>query len=74
MEAGKCGIPIEPENAEELAAAVRRLADDRGLLREMGANGRRHVTENFDRIELAKRFLEVAEELVGSRRGATRAH
>jgi glycosyltransferase involved in cell wall biosynthesis len=74
VEAGKCGIPVEPENAEELAAAVLRLADDRGLLREMGANGRRHVTESFDRVELAKRYLEVIEELVGSRPGATRAH
>ena len=74
VEAGTCGIPIEPENAEELAAAALRLADDRALLREMGANGRRHVTENFDRVELAKRYLEVIQELVGSRRGATRAH
>ena len=61
VEAGTCGIPIEPENVEELAAVVLRLADDRALCRVLGANGRRHVTENFNRAEFAKRYLEVIE-------------
>jgi glycosyltransferase involved in cell wall biosynthesis len=53
----KAGLLFEPENAEALAAAVRRLADDRGEAARLGENGRRAAREQFDRRALAARYL-----------------
>lgn len=66
LDAAGAGIGIVPQDANELAAAVRRLAADPELARGLGESGRRYVEENFDRARLAERysaFLEqVAEE------------
>ena len=56
-----CGIAFEPGNDAELAAAVVRLADDRGECRRLGGNGRRYVLEHFDRRTLAHEYLEILE-------------
>ena len=64
IEDGGCGIPIEPESAEELAASVLCLAGDPKRRREMGRKGRRFVTENYDRARLADDYLILMEELV----------
>jgi glycosyltransferase involved in cell wall biosynthesis len=61
-EAG-AGIGIEPENADELAEAVRRLADDRKLYARLAAAGPGYVAANFDRLDLAGRFLALLETL-----------
>jgi len=50
------GICIEPENAQQLADAVLRLASDPEMLRSMGAKGRAFVIDNFDRDQLALRY------------------
>jgi glycosyltransferase involved in cell wall biosynthesis len=50
------GLCIEPENAEELAAAVRTLADDRERARAMGLAGRRYVETHYDRRKLAGEY------------------
>lgn len=51
------GIAIVPEDAEQLAAALLRLAADPVLAREMGLSGRRFVQANFDRSVIATRYL-----------------
>lgn len=56
------GIPFEPQNAEALAQAVRRLADSPALCTELGENGYRHVAEHFDRSVLAERYETVLRE------------
>jgi glycosyltransferase involved in cell wall biosynthesis len=56
VEAAGCGVPIEPENAAELAAVVTRLAGELVLCRAMAARGREYVTREFDRAALAARF------------------
>jgi glycosyltransferase involved in cell wall biosynthesis len=53
------GVCIEPENAEQLAHAVERLADDRAWGRRLGDAGRRHVLRHFDRDELSNDYLAV---------------
>ncbi len=50
------GIAIEPENVEQLVAAILSLADSTTLRHELGAKGRRYVEANFDRTILADRF------------------
>lgn len=66
VEGERCGIAVEPENAAELAAALRRLRDDPELARELGENGRRAAETRFDRRKAALRMLSVLE-LVAAR-------
>jgi len=56
IEAAQSGLCIEPQNADELARCVARLADKPELCKELGQNGRRYVAEHFDRQMLAARY------------------
>ena len=64
-EAAGCGFPIEPENPAALAEAVRRLAADPALTKEMGRRGRQVVVERYDRSKLAGEFLTILEQVAG---------
>ena len=66
----QAGIAITPESAEELAAAVTRLADDPALAARLGANGRQHVLAHFDRSTLAARYIGILETAVARYRKA----
>jgi len=59
----KAGLLFEPENADALAAAVKRLADDRGEAVALGENARRAARDKFDRRVLAERFLALLEQV-----------
>lgn len=59
IDAGKCGIPIEPENHEELAQAVMRLYRDKDFARVLGENGRTFAMENYSRGRLADTYLQM---------------
>jgi glycosyltransferase involved in cell wall biosynthesis len=67
MEAGGAGIAITPESAEELAAAVTRLADDPAFAAQLGESGRGFVAQEFDRRVLAERLLGEMQALVAAR-------
>ena len=56
---GQAGVVFEPGNAASLSAAVLALVQQPALARELGANGRRFVTAQFDRRVLARRFETV---------------
>lgn len=56
VETASAGLAIEPENAEELAEALLKLADSPDLGRRLGESGYRYVTEHFDRTALAAQF------------------
>lgn len=43
-----CGICVDPDNAEEVATAIRYLLDHPDAARQMGENGRRAVKEEFN--------------------------
>jgi glycosyltransferase involved in cell wall biosynthesis len=64
IERAGCGIPVEPENPEQLAAAVHHLAECPDLAHEMGAKGLACVAREYDRRVLAARFADVISELV----------
>jgi glycosyltransferase involved in cell wall biosynthesis len=66
VERAGCGIPIKPENPEQLAAAVRYLADRPEFAREMGARGRAYVAREHDRRVLAGRLADALAELVSA--------
>lgn len=59
VEDGRCGLFVEPENHEELAATVLRLYHDRELTKTLGINGKRFVETNYNREALAEKYLKV---------------
>lgn len=67
VEAGKAGIFVEPENAEALQQAILVLANDPGLCRELGENGRLHVRAHFSRAQTAHRYIKLLEGIKNER-------
>lgn len=68
VEEAKAGLAIVPEDDAALAAALVRLADDRAFAATLGENGRSFVTAQFDRKSLAKRYLDILQSLVDTRK------
>ncbi len=67
LDSAGAGIAIVPEDADQLAAAVRRLADDPAEAAALGEAGRRHVREHFDRARLAAHYAGFLEEVAAGR-------
>jgi len=67
IEEGNSGITIEPENAEELAAAVVALADNKDRYDKYAENGYQYVSKYYDRKVLAKRLEDIMLSLVVSK-------
>ena len=63
IEEGNSGLCIEPENAEQLAEAIVKIADNKELNCKLGGNGRRYVEKFFDRTVLANRFEKIMVDL-----------
>jgi len=64
IERAAAGVCIEPENAAQLAAAIRSLAADPARCRQFGEAGRRFVQREFLRESLAQRYAELLARLV----------
>jgi glycosyltransferase involved in cell wall biosynthesis len=67
LEQAGAGIFIEPGNAGELVAAVRKLKKDPELLRRFGAKGLEHVRMHYDRDKLAEDYLNLLIRMTESR-------
>ncbi|HEY5387414.1 MAG TPA: glycosyltransferase family 4 protein [Thermoleophilia bacterium] len=61
IRAADCGVVFAPDDDAALTAAVERLADDPEEGRRLGRNGRRFVTEHYDRRRLAHEYLAILE-------------
>jgi len=59
VETSGAGEFVLPEDAPAMVEAIKRLSADREQLRRMGARGRNYVINNYDRVELAKQYLEL---------------
>jgi colanic acid biosynthesis glycosyl transferase WcaI len=59
VERSGAGVVVAPEDPDALAAAVIALARDRVATKAMGARGLSFARLNYDRTELALRYLEV---------------
>ncbi|HXM57662.1 MAG TPA: glycosyltransferase family 4 protein [Candidatus Dormibacteraeota bacterium] len=57
IEDSGAGLVVPPERPEQLAAAIRRLADDPRLAVELGAAGRRLVERDYSWSAIAERWL-----------------
>ena len=58
VEHGANGLLVPVGNVEELAAAIKRLGEDPGARRAMGAAGRRRAEERFDEREVVRIVLD----------------
>jgi len=58
------GLLVDPGSPEALAAALRRLADDRALARELGRRGREAVAERYGANAMAEATLAVYRRLL----------
>jgi glycosyltransferase involved in cell wall biosynthesis len=58
------GVAIEPENASQLAEAVKELADDKKKYQAFCENGRKYVEKYFNRSVLADRYLKVMSDII----------
>lgn len=65
VEGSGAGIFVPPGDADALAQAIRRLADDPQLGKSMGVRGREVVEYRFDRARLAQQLAEVIESMGG---------
>jgi colanic acid biosynthesis glycosyl transferase WcaI len=53
------GVFVPPEDVPAMTDAIQRLAQDPVSCRDMGRRGRAYVQENFDRRQLADRYLAI---------------
>jgi glycosyltransferase involved in cell wall biosynthesis len=58
VQAAGAGVPVEPGSGARLAEGVRQAMNS-DALEQMGASGRSFVEENYDRAEMAQRYLRV---------------
>ncbi|MEQ8820889.1 MAG: glycosyltransferase family 4 protein [Sumerlaeia bacterium] len=58
----RCGVRVDPDNAEAFAAAVRELASDPDETRAMGERGRAYFERHFERRWACERFLRMLED------------
>jgi len=56
ISAAGAGLFVEPEEPEQLAAALLRLAHQPDVLEQWGRQGRQYVEQNFSRDVMARRF------------------
>jgi glycosyltransferase involved in cell wall biosynthesis len=55
---------VDPERGDQLAQAVGRLRADPQLRAELGRRGRAFAEQQYDRDALARRYLQLLEDVV----------
>jgi glycosyltransferase involved in cell wall biosynthesis len=63
---GETGLLVPPRDPEALAAALRRVLDDRELADRLGEAGRRRVSERFSLEAMTRRVLELYDEVTAA--------
>lgn len=74
VRAGHCGIAVEPDSPDALAGAVKQLYADRKLTKEMGADARQYVMNNFGRKAATGKIIRIAEALARKDRKQCRSY
>jgi glycosyltransferase involved in cell wall biosynthesis len=67
---GVTGLLVGTGDAEGLASAILKLADDRALIGEMGRKGRERVNERFTMEQMAKQNEDYYYDLLGRNRNS----
>jgi len=61
---GETGLLVEPENVDDLAAAIKSLLKDPELARRMGVAGRQRTLDHFLWDKVVAKMLEDLSQLV----------
>jgi len=64
VERASAGVFVEPENVDDLIAAIERLSADSEGRRRMGENGRRFIVEHLSREQTARDYIGVLKGLI----------
>lgn len=59
LEDSKAALVVQPDNPNEIAAAIEELINDKEKYSQMKANGPEFVEKNYSRNKLAERYLEL---------------
>ena len=59
LEDSKAALVVQPDNSNEIAAAIEELINDKEKYSQMKANGPEFVEKNYSRNKLAERYLEL---------------
>jgi glycosyltransferase involved in cell wall biosynthesis len=62
---GNTGLLVEPGDVPGLRSAIDRLLADSGLRRRLGQQARAHVLENYTSEIMARRYLELYDQVLG---------
>ena len=65
------GILVRPDDPNELAEGILKIARDRKLSEELGANGFRGVREHYSAAHMADRLLDAYERVINPRNNMT---
>lgn len=63
VESAGAGLFVMPGNAKDLSSAIKALASDPARSCQMGKNGREYVQQNFNRSQIAERFMKFLEDM-----------
>lgn len=61
---GKCGISIEPDNANKLEYAILQLYNNREQVKVYGMNSRNYVVKNFGRKAATSKFIQIVNSFI----------
>lgn len=64
VEQAQAGIAVPPEDAQGMAEAILRLYNNSKLRARLGANGRKYAEENFSRQIIARKYVQLIEEVL----------
>jgi glycosyltransferase involved in cell wall biosynthesis len=70
---GRCGLDYEAGNVESCMTAIRHVAEQEALRREMGQAARQLAEREYDRAILFPRYAELIEEVAGVADAGTQA-
>jgi len=62
IDEANAGLFYEPDNAEAMAEAIKKISKEKKLIQDMGENGRKYVTQKFNRDRLAESFFKKLKE------------
>lgn len=58
IEEAKAGVFVQPENSNDFSDKIKLFLNNQDEIKKMGENGYNFAKKNFDRIELAKKYLD----------------
>jgi len=64
LDEAQSAVTVEPENIDQIAAAILEIKNNPQIAEEMGKKGREFVVENYSRSSLADKYLNVMNQAI----------